>query len=379
MLNPRPPVDGAVDSADAGSMERVGILTSGGDAPGMNAAIWAVIKLAAARNIEVIGVERGYDGLIDGTFRTLTRLTSTGTLAPEYGLEWLAGSGGTLLGSSRCPRFLEAAGRAQACRKMSDTGVGGLIVVGGNGSLAGAHALSAECSIPVVGLPASIDNDIGGTDTAIGVDTALNTIIEACDRIADTARSHHRAFILEVMGRRSGFLAIAAAVAITADAVLVPENPKSETEILDGVEQLVRHSFSPEREKRRVIVLKAEGVEASCTSLAEALEGRLDDLADVSVRAMVLGHIVRGGRPSYRDRMIAGRLAMGAVGGLLAGADDVMIGWDSPVGDPTVDGNVFTVPLTTVMAETAAMLDGTSEVVRNRMALFSSIEGVLAL
>jgi 6-phosphofructokinase 1 len=360
-------------------MQRVGILTSGGDAPGMNAAIWAVIKLAAARDIEVVGIERGYDGLIDGAFRPLTRLTSADSLVPAYGLEWLAGSGGTLLGSSRCPRFLETEGRAEACRQMNEAGIDGLIVVGGNGSLTGAHALAGECGVPVVGLPASIDNDIGGTDTAIGVDTALNTIIEACDRIADTARSHHRAFILEVMGRRSGFLAIAAAVAITADAVLVPESPKGEAEILDGIEQLVRHSFSPEREKRRVIVVKAEGVETSCVSLADALERRLDDLSDVSVRAMVLGHIVRGGRPSYRDRMIAGRLAMGAVGGLLAGANDVMIGWDSPVGEPTIDGNVFTVPLQVVMEETKAMLDGTSEVVRKRMALFASVEGVLAL
>jgi len=345
----------------------------------MNAAIWAVIKLAAARDIEVVGIERGYDGLIDGAFRPLTRLTSADSLVPAKGLEWLAGSGGTLLGSSRCPRFLETEGRAEACRQMNEAGIDGLIVVGGNGSLTGAHALAGECGVPVVGLPASIDNDIGGTDTAIGVDTALNTIIEACDRIADTARSHHRAFILEVMGRRSGFLAIAAAVAITADAVLVPESPKGEAEILDRVEQLVRRSFSPEREKRRVIVVKAEGVETSSISLAEALERRLEDLTDVSVRAMVLGHIVRGGRPSYRDRMIAGRLAMGAVGGLLAGANDVMIGWDSPVGEPTIDDNVFTVPLEVVMEETKAMLDGTSEVVRKRMALFASVEGVLAL
>lgn len=362
-----------------GVMRRIGILTSGGDAPGMNAAIWAVIKLAAAREIEVLGIERGYDGLIDGLTRRLTRQTSTGALAPEFGLEWLAAAGGTLLGSSRCPRFLEPAGRAEAYRRLERADVDGLIVIGGNGSLAGAHALATECDIPVVGLPASIDNDIGGTDTAIGVDTALNTIIDACDRIADTARSHHRAFILEVMGRRSGFLAIAAAVAITADAVLVPEIPKDDAEIVDGIEQLVRASFSPAREKRRVIVLKAEGVEFPCSSLAAELEARLADMADVSVRAMVLGHIVRGGRPSYRDRMVAGRLALGAVSTLLAGGNDVMLGWDSSVGTPTRDGNVSTVPLEVVMSETLAMLDGTSRVVRDRMALFSSVEGVLAL
>jgi 6-phosphofructokinase 1 len=345
----------------------------------MNAAIWAVIKLAAARNISVVGIERGYDGLIDGASRPLTRSTSTGALAPEYGLEWLAGSGGTQLGSSRCPRFLEAEGRTEACRRLHEAGIDGLIVIGGNGSLAGAHALALECEVPVVGIPASIDNDIGGTDTAIGVDTALNTIIEACDRIADTARSHHRAFILEVMGRRSGFLAIAAAVAISADAALVPETPTTAAEVLDRIEHLIRHSFSPEREKRRVIVLKAEGVELGSLTMAEQLELRLEDLSDVSVRGMVLGHIVRGGSPSYRDRMIAGRLAMGAVGSLVAGANDVMIGWDSAIGQPTVDNNVFAVPLADVMAETAAMLDGTSEIVQKRMALFSSIEGVLAL
>jgi 6-phosphofructokinase 1 len=168
-------------------------------------------------------------------------------------------------------------------------------------------------------------------------------------------------------------------VAITADAVLVPENPKPEGETLDRIEQLVRDSFSPEREKRRVIVVKAEGVDSSCMSLAEALENRLSDLPDVTVRGMVLGHIVRGGRPSYRDRMIAGRLAMGAVTALAGGLGDVMIAWDSEVGNATVDDNVTTVALETVLTETQAMLDGTSEVVRNRMALFSSIEGVLAL
>ena len=361
-------------------MQRIGILTSGGDAPGMNSTIWAVVKLAATRGIEVVGIERGYDGLIDGEFRTLTRTRSSGGTAPERGIEWLAGTGGTLLGSSRCPRFMDVEGRALACKNLHEAGIEGLIVVGGNGSLAGAHELAKECdTVSIAGLPASIDNDIGGTEISIGVDSALNTIVEACDRIADTARSHHRAFILEVMGRRSGYLAMAASLAISADAALVPEDPQTEEEILAGLEELVRNSFSEDRDKRRVIILKADGVELSCADLASNLQDRLTDFDAVDVRAIVLGHIVRGGRPTYWDRMIATRLAWGAVTSLLEGRDDVMIGWNSRHGLPTVDPNVFTVPLYHVLNETQAMLDGTADIVQERTALFQEVQGILAL
>ncbi len=345
----------------------------------MNAAIWATIKLAAARGIDVVGVERGYDGLIDGDFRPLTRTTDDGSLAPAEGVAWLAGTGGTFLGSSRCARFETVEGRAEASGRLVEADIDGLIVVGGNGSLTGAHLLAQEGPTPIIGIPASIDNDIGGTTTAIGVDTALNTILSAIDNIADTARSHHRAFILEVMGRRSGYLAMNAAVAASADGALLPEESKTEEEILVRLEHLLRRSFAPERSKQRVIIIKAEGVEVPCTRLARLLGERVADLPNVDVRAAVLGHIVRGGRPTYRDRMVAGRLALGAMSALLKGRNDVMAGWNVGAGTETADANIVLVPLDEMLTETAAMLDGSSEVLQRRIRLMQEVQGVLAL
>ena len=345
----------------------------------MNAAVWAVIKLAAARGIEVVGIERGYDGLIDGDDRALTRHTDGDVLVPEAGLAWLAGTGGTLLGSSRCARFETTEGRAEAAARMRSHGVEGLIVIGGNGSLTGAHLLANEQETPVVGIPASIDNDIGATTLAIGVDTALNTIIHATDNIADTARSHHRAFILEVMGRRSGYLAMNAAVAASADGVLLPEDPQPVETLLDSLEHLLRRSFAPERNKDRVIIIKAEGVDVPCTRLARLLAERVADLPNVDVRAAVLGHIVRGGRPTYRDRMVASRLALGAVTALLRGRSDVMAAWNSQLGEATLDKNVTIVALDDMLTETAALLDGSSETLQRRIRLMQEVQGVLAL
>lgn len=345
----------------------------------MNAAVWAVIKLAAARDIHVVGVERGYDGLIDGVFQNLTRRLEDGSLAPVTGLDWLAGTGGTFLGSSRCERFLEPRYRMMACESMRTADIDALIVIGGNGSLTGAHLLADECTIPVVGMPASIDNDIGGTTDAIGVDTALNTIIEACDRLSDTARSHHRAFVIEVMGRRSGYLAMASAVAATADAVLLPEQLRDEQEIVDELTRLLRHSFSGDRSKRRVLIIKAEGVPLPTLLLADQLQTSVSDLEDVTVRPIVLGHLIRGGHPSFHDRMIAGRLSLGAVSALIAGTTDVMIGWQSNIGTKTQDPNVFIVPLTDMLTETERLLDGTSEITKMRLHLLNEVQGVLAL
>jgi len=359
--------------------QKLAVLTSGGDAPGMNAAVWAIIKLAAAKGISVLGVQDGYDGLIDGDFEELTRELDGGDLAPVTGLSWLAGTGGTFLGSSRCPRFMTVEGRAEAIDQMHDAGISGLVVIGGNGSLTGAHLLANECDIPVVGIPASIDNDIGGSTDAIGVDTALNTIIEACDRISDTARSHERAFVLEVMGRRSGYLAMAAAVAATADAVLLPEQPRDAEEILDQLEGLLRSSFGTDRGKRRVLIIKAEGVPTPTHLLAERLKERVSDLDNVSVRTIVLGHLVRGGHPTFHDRLIAGRLALGAFGTVAAGTTDVMVGWRSNIGTKTQDPQVSTVPLADMLVETEKLLDGTSEVTAQRLHLIRKVEGVLAL
>lgn len=206
----------------------IGVLTSGGDAPGMNAAIRAVTKVAASQDMVVWGIRDGFDGLIDGTFRPLTRRVGKGgAISPLPDVEHAGGLGGTMLGTARCTRFYTREGRAQAARTVEEYSLTGLVVVGGNGSLEGAHLLATGHGVPVVGIPASIDNDIGLTREALGVDTALNTIVDACDRISDTARSHHRAFIVEVMGRNSGYLAMAAAVATAADAVLLPEQGRS--------------------------------------------------------------------------------------------------------------------------------------------------------
>ncbi len=363
-------------------MKTIAVLTSGGDAPGMNAALRAIVKVAAARGVEVMGVERGYDGLIDGRLRPLTRaVSSSGGLAPQPDVEAAGGQGGTMLGSARSPRFLDPDQRREAGSQLASHGVEALVVIGGNGSLTGAHAFALDTGLPVVGVPASIDNDIGCTTDAVGVDTALNTIVEACDRISDTARSHHRAFVVEVMGRRSGYLAMAAAVAVGADAVLLPERDRSAVEVVEAVERVVRSSFAAERDKRRVLIVKAEGVPVSCTELVDQVGDRLGDYPDVEVRATVLGHVVRGGRPSFHDRMIAGRLGLAAVEALAEGAADIIVGWAPTLagGTATGDPSVKIFELATVIAETEALLDGSSPVTQRRLQRMESIQGVLAL
>lgn len=363
-------------------LKRIAILTSGGDAPGMNSAILAACKVAASRGIEVIGVQRGYEGLLDADFRELTRSLSDGSLAPIREVEDEAHTGGTILGSSRCMRFFDQESRAAGCRNMVEAGIEGLIAIGGNGTMAGAHTLAAECpDVTVVGVPASIDNDIGATADSIGVDSALNTIIEACDRISDTARSHRRAFIVEVMGRHSGYLAIASAVATAADAVLLPEEGRTEEQVLDKVEAVIRDSFATDRHKSKVLIIKAEGVTVPTTLLARVVGGRLDDDLNIDVRATVLGHIVRGGHPSFHDRMMAGRLALGAVNALADGADDCMVTWNTTTsgGVATADPRVHRFRLETVLAEGEALRDGTSDITKRRMDRMQTVQGVLAL
>ena len=360
-------------------MKRIGVLTSGGDAPGMNAGILAAVKVAMAKGAEVVGIERGYDGAIDGAFRPLTRVAE-GELAPFSEIERAGGRGGTLLGSSRCPRFRQPEGRATAAEQLRKAGIEGLIVLGGNGSLTGAHLLAVETGFPVVGIPASIDNDLGCTSDAIGVDSALNTIIDACDSISDTARSHHRAFIVEVMGRDSGYLAMVSAVAMAADAALLPEENLSEAEVIDRVESIVRSGARPERQKPRILIIKAEGVPVPATRLVREVNERLGD-SDVDVRATVLGHIVRGGNPTAHDRLLAGRFAFAAVGSLMAGATDVMTAW-RPADDggiETADSSVRLFPLDEMLAETSHLLDGSSPVTQARLARMRAAQGVLGL
>ncbi len=365
-------------------MKRMAVLTSGGDSPGMNAFLRGAVKVAAAHGVHVLGVRDGYEGLMEGRFEPLTvdtgDPTNTVRPAPAFEVDMIGGMGGTVLGSARSARFREAEGRARATAELTTAGIDGLLVVGGNGSLTGAHALGTEHGVKIIGVPASIDNDIGCTSTALGVDTALNTIVQACDRIADTARAHRRAFVVEVMGRDCGYLAMASAIAAGADAALyIREQGRSEGELVDAVVALVRRAFA-ERGKRRVLIIKAEGVEVPCTKLVREVDAKIADLG-VDIRATVLGHIVRGGSPSFLDRMVASRLALGAVTALLDGASDEMVAWQPqvPGGTATLDPSVQRFPLARVIEETKALLDGSSPITKRRLQLMQKAEGVLPL
>lgn len=380
----------------------IAVLTSGGDAPGMNAAVRAIAKVAAARGLRTLGVLDGYDGLIDGRFRELSQTLAqagaraasgapegegaagTSTVGSALGvlpeLDIAGGSGGTVLGSARSSRFRTPEGRREAASRLAN--LDGLIVIGGDGSLTGAHLLAGECRTPIVGIPASIDNDIGCTSSAIGVDTALNTIVDCCDRIADTAVSHRRAFVVEVMGRRSGYLAMASAVAAGADGVLFREQDRSEDEIVAATARTIARCFEADRGKRRVLILKAEGVDVPCTRLVRRVEETLAErLPGVELRATVLGHLVRGGRPSFMDRMIAARLGRSAVEALLAGTSDEMLAWMPPLpgGTPTEDPSVLRFPIARVLSECKALLDGTSPVTQRRVRMMQQLEGVLGI
>ncbi|GMU58806.1 MAG: ATP-dependent 6-phosphofructokinase 1 [Myxococcaceae bacterium] len=361
-------------------MKKILVLTSGGDSPGLNAALRAIAKLGAAGGLQVLGVLEGYDGLIDGRFRDLTKTLSDGTVTVDIEVDAAGGQGGTLIGSARSFRFREAAGRAEAKKQIDKVGAEGLIVIGGNGSLTGAHTLAVEHGVRVMGIPGSIDNDIGCTATSLGVDTALNTIVQACDHISDTARAHRRAFLVEVMGRDCGYLAMASAVAMAADAVLMREQGKSEEQLVQDVAGIIRNGYA--RGKRRILIIKAEGVQVPCTKLVRLTEDLMrPEMPNVEIRATVLGHVVRGGNPSYSDRAVASRLGLGAVQGLLAGATDEMVAWLPvvPGGIPTADSSVLRFPLDRVLEETRALIDGSSPVTKRRLALMEKAAGVLSL
>ena len=357
---------------------RIAVLTSGGDAPGMNAAIRAVAKVGAGRGIEVHGVEGGYDGLIAGRIRPLT-VEIGGSLHPERSIDLALGQGGTILGSSRSEAFCTGEGRAAAAEMLGS--FDGIVVIGGDGTLSGAHALAIERGVRVIGVPASIDNDVGCTSLSIGVDTALNTIVEACSRIADTARSHRRAFVVEVMGRRSGYLAMSRAVTVGADAVVIPEQARSMEEVVASVDRVIRQSFELDDGKRQSLIMLAEGAGVPATELVRRLNEGLEDLPGVEARAIVLGHLQRGGSPSYLDRMIGGRLGLMALAALGQGQSDEMVAWRPSLdgGIPTEDSRVMRYPLERVIEESAALVDGSSEVVQRRLKMMEAVEGVLAL
>ncbi|MBR58817.1 MAG: 6-phosphofructokinase, partial [Myxococcales bacterium] len=282
---------------------RIGILTSGGDAPGMNAAIRTVVVTGLAENHEVVGIPNGYVGLLEGKSRSLDMTDVQG----------ISGFGGTMLGTARSDKFREEEGLQLAIQRLGELKLDTLIVIGGNGSLTGAHKLARAGVCNVIGIPASIDNDIGHCGLSIGVDTAVNTIVEACDRISDTARSHRRAFLVEVMGRQCGFLAMRAGVAAEADIIFYGEEDLDEAAIIQRIRNVLQTSFAPGSSKQRVLIVKSESVDFPTYKLVQRVQQHLPvDAPGVELRTTILGHVVRGGRPSAMDRVIAQRLAYAA-------------------------------------------------------------------
>lgn len=286
-------------------MKRIAVMTSGGDAPGMNAAIRAVVRAALEQNVEVYGIRQAYLGLLSGDMELLTSREVSGILQ----------RGGTILQTARNEEFKTPQGQRKALRRLNERNIEGVVVVGGDGSLRGALALH-NLGVPVVGVPASIDNDIFGTDTSIGVDTALNTILDAVDRLRDTATSHNRAFLIEVMGRNCGYLALMGGILGGAELVITPENGITMEEIASSLEDAYV------RGKTHAIAVVAEGAPYKVTELAAFLEQKH---IGFEIRLTILGHTQRGGSPTAFDRLLATRMGVTAVDVLLGGASGVMV------------------------------------------------------
>jgi 6-phosphofructokinase 1 len=291
---------------DAMRQYTLGVLTSGGDAPGMNSCIRSVVRTGTTHNARVIGIHNGFEGLINGEFQVMGPRDVGGILQ----------RGGTVLQTRRSERFKDPRGQREAIRHFNEAGMDGLVVIGGEGSMNGAHALAKQ-GINVVGIPASIDNDVWGSNMAIGVDTAMNTIMEAVDKLRDTASSHGRAFLIETMGRGSGYLAVMAGIVCGAEMVLVPEVTVTLQDVADTIEDAYR------RGKTHAIIIIAEGANFRTTDLAKAI-----DEMDIGFRTRVtiLGHIQRGGSPTAFDRLLSARMGVKAVESLLEGKVDVMTG-----------------------------------------------------
>ena len=291
-----------------GVIKCVGILTSGGDAPGMNAAIRAVTRSAIYNGMEVKGIYHGYRGLISGEIKPFKTENVSNIIQ----------QGGTILKTARCKEFQTPEGRQLAYDVLRQEGIDALVVIGGDGSLTGARIFAQEYDYPIIGLPGTIDNDLYGTDLTIGYDTALNTIMEAVDKIRDTASSHERLFFIEVMGRDAGFLALNGAIATGCEAAIIPE---ISTEI-DQLKELVENGFR--KSKNSSIVLVAESpVTGGAMLLAERVK---NEYPQYDVRVTILGHIQRGGSPSAQDRILASRLGAAAIDALLEGQRNVMVG-----------------------------------------------------
>lgn len=289
-------------------MKRIAVLTSGGDAPGMNAAIRSVTRVGISKDLQIVGVREGFHGLVDGNFIPLDARSVGGILA----------CGGTMLGSARCPEFKDESFQQKALKQLDDHGISGLIVVGGNGSQKGAASLS-NLGFPVVGIASTIDNDLYGSDMTIGVDTALNIALESIDRLRVTALSHKRAFFVEVMGRDCGYLALNCAIVGGAEAVMIPEAEVTPETVADELRS------AHERGKRHAIVVIAEGSKYNAAHLIAYFQEHSEQLG-YEARATVLGHVQRGGIPSAFDRMLATRFGAAAIEHFANNKHGVLIG-----------------------------------------------------
>ena len=293
-----------------GKIKTIGILTSGGDSPGMNAAIRAITRAGIYNGFRVMGIYRGYDGLINGEVKEFTTEDVSGIIT----------RGGTILKSARSKEFMTPEGRQKAYETCIKEGIDALIVIGGNGSLTGAWNFGKEFDFPVIGLPGTIDNDLYGTDFTIGYDTTMNTITECVDRIRDTANSHERIFFVEVMGRDAGFLAKNCAIACVAEAAIVPEETTDVDQLAVFMNRGIRKS------KKSCIVIVSESPKCGAMYYADRVK---KEFPEFDVRVSILGHLQRGGSPSALDRILASCMGVGAVEALMQGQRNVMIGYSN--------------------------------------------------
>jgi 6-phosphofructokinase 1 len=290
------------------SLKRIGVFTSGGDAPGMNACIRAVVRGGIYHNVEVYGIKRGYDGMIKGNIYPMD----------SHSVSNIVQKGGTILKSARSMEFMTPEGRKKAYQQLKNFDIDGLVAIGGNGTFTGAKIFFEEFGIPTVGCPGTIDNDLFGTDFTIGYDTAVNTALEAIDKIRDTADSHNRVFFIEVMGRDSGYIAIQSGISGGAEIIMVPE---TQTSIDDVIETLEKGKL---KHKTSAIVIVAEGdEEGNANQVAAKVKEKVSDL---DIKVTILGHIQRGGSPTSKDRILASRTGLAAIEGLIQGMKNVMAG-----------------------------------------------------
>ncbi|WP_264550105.1 6-phosphofructokinase [Flavobacterium sp. N2820] len=290
-------------------IKKIGVLTSGGDSPGMNAAIRSVVRTCAYHNIECLGIYRGYQGMIEGDFKEM---------GPRS-VNNIVNKGGTILKSARSKEFMTAEGRKKAYDNLVEAGVDALVVIGGDGSFTGAEVFNNEYGFPVMGIPGTIDNDIFGTSHTLGFDTALNTVVDCIDKIRDTASSHNRLFLVEVMGRDAGHIALNAGIGAGAEEILIPEEDLG----LDRLLESLQKSKASGKSSSIVVIAEGDKIGKNVFELKDYIE---ENFPEYDIRVSVLGHMQRGGSPSCYDRVLASRLGVKAVESILEGKSNYMVG-----------------------------------------------------